>query len=67
MEEEEEEELAPDLGVSQQASTIYALKPPLCSCWGCLPHPEVEFHARRVTFLSSFLTNGGRKMRALGK
>ncbi len=48
-------QLAPDRGVSQQVSTIYPSKPALCGFWGCLPHPEVEFHARLVTFLSSFL------------
>ncbi len=46
-------QLALDLGVSQQVSTTYHSKPALCIFWGCLPHPEVEFHARLVTFLSS--------------
>ncbi len=45
-------QLAPDLCVSQQVSTIYPSKPALCSLWVCLPHPEVEFHAMLVTFLS---------------
>ncbi len=31
---------------SQEVSTIYPSKPGLCCVWGCLPHPEVEFHAR---------------------
>ncbi len=44
-------QLAPDLGVSQQVSTIYASRPALCSFWGCLPHPEVEFDAMLVKFL----------------
>ncbi len=41
---------APDHGVSLRVSTIYPTKPALCSFWGCLPHPEVEFHVRLVTF-----------------
>ncbi len=45
----------PDLGVSQQVSTINPSKPALCSFWGCLPHPEVEFHAMLVTFFSSLV------------
>ncbi len=45
-------QFAPHLGVSQQVSTTYPSKPALSSFWGCLPHPEVEFHARLVTFLS---------------
>jgi hypothetical protein len=44
---------ATDLGVSQPVSTMYPSKPALCSVWGCLSHPEVEFHARLVTILSS--------------
>ncbi len=48
-------QLEPDLGVSQQVSTIFPSKPALCSIWSCLPHPEVEFHARLVTFLSSLV------------
>ncbi len=44
-----------NLGVSQQVSTIYPSKPALCSFWGCLPHPEVQFHAMLVTFLSSLV------------
>ncbi len=47
--------MAPDLGDSQQVSTIYPSKPALCRLWGCLPHPEVEFHAMLVTFLSSLV------------
>ncbi len=46
-------QLATDLGLLQHVSTTYPSKPALCSFWGCLPHPEVEFHARLVTFLSS--------------
>ncbi len=46
-------QLASDIGVSQQVSTIYPSKGALCSFWGCLPHPEVEVHARLVTCLSS--------------
>jgi hypothetical protein len=49
------QQLAQDLGFSQQVSTIYPTKPALCSVWGCLPHPEVEFHAFLVTFLSSLV------------
>ncbi len=41
-------QLAPDLRVSQQVSTIFPSKPALYSFWGCLPHPEVEFHAALV-------------------
>ncbi len=48
-------QLAPDLGVSQQVSTIHPSKPALCSFWRCLPHPEVEFHAMLVTLLSSLV------------
>jgi hypothetical protein len=48
-------QLASDLGVSQQVSTIYTSKTALCSLWVCLPHPEVEFHAMLVTFLSSLV------------
>ncbi len=43
----------PDLDVPQQVSTICPFKLALCSFWGCLPYPDVEFHARLVTFLSS--------------
>ncbi len=48
-------QLAPDLGVPQQVSTIYPSKHAHSSFWGCLTHPEVEFHAMLVTFLSSFV------------
>ncbi len=48
-------QLAPDLGVPEQVSSIYPLKPAICSFWSCLPHPEVEFHAMLVTFLSSLV------------
>ncbi len=48
-------QLATDLGVPQHVSTIYQSKQELCNIWGCLPHPEVEFHARLVTFLSSWV------------
>ncbi len=48
-------QVATDLGVPQQVSTFYPLKPALCSFWGCLTHPEVEFHAMLVTFLSSLV------------
>ncbi len=48
-------QLAPDLGVPQQVSTIYPSKPALCSFWGCLTHHEVEFDAMLVTFLLSLV------------
>ncbi len=48
-------QLAPDLGVPQQVTTIYHSKPAICSFWGCLTHPEVEFHAMLVTFFSSMV------------
>ncbi len=48
-------QLAPNLGVSQRVSTMYSSKPALCSFWGCLPHPQVQFHALLVTFLSSLV------------
>ncbi len=48
-------QLAIDLGVPQQVSTIYPSKAALCSIWACLPHPEVELHDMLVTFLSSLV------------